>query len=131
LKILLLRTLCYFFFTDNVYPRLICNKLKSQTDDLSLVLDDSSVFDVVVESEIIAHCDNFLDAFIVLLACYYVFNLAYPKKLEGTLTFVQKFLLKIGDSTKTLPRVAGLITRLKKFIFTLIFVIYLNIIPEN
>ena len=49
----------------------------------------------------------------VMFACYYTFNLSYDSKLDGSLTFLQKYLLNIGDSVRPKPKVLALIGKLK------------------
>jgi len=105
-----------FLATEEPAPRIIGTAANFNSQDLATLLSDDATFDIKVEQEIVAHCHNFFEAFSTMLACYYVFNVAYPKNLEGTLTFFQKFILNIGDDQKTLPRVAGLISRLKKIV---------------
>ena len=47
------------------------------------------------------------------MASFYVFSVEYPKKIEGTFTFVQKILLKISDKQKSPSKVLQLISSLK------------------
>ena len=47
----------------------------------------------MVENEIIEN--DFINVLAIMVASYYDFNIEY--KLNGTLTFVQKFFLKIKD----------------------------------
>ncbi len=54
-------------------------------------------FYVVVE-DVIVEAAEFTEAFTTLICMYYILNIAYPKGVRNTLTFVQKFLLKINDS---------------------------------
>ena len=68
----------------------------------------------MIEDHIVAHSKDLIRAFAVMVSAYYVFNVEYPNSLVGTLTYIQKFMLKIGDNTKTLQRVLSLVSRLKK-----------------
>lgn len=104
------------YFKDNesdTSPRIICSTYTNGDDYVNL-LDDSAKFSVVVEDVIIMHTNNFVDAYSALMASFYVFNLEYPRELQGTFSFVQKYLLQISDSTKIQAKVSGLIIRLKK-----------------
>ena len=102
------------FDATKTYPRLVGTSASFSPQDLSTALLESASFDIVVEEQIVAQSNSFLEAFAVMLATYYVFNLAYPKELECTLSFIQKYILDIGDTTKTAARVSGLINKLKK-----------------
>jgi len=67
-----------------------------------------TTFDVIVERAIIAHYDDFLDAFVVLIACYYVFNVAYPKKnwtvsSKSSLVTLISFLWQYFSQISTFP----------------------------
>lgn len=56
-----------------------------------------------------------VDGFIGILGAYYVFNLKYPAELEGSLTFMQHYLLKINDgngNAPIIPKVKKLINKL-------------------
>lgn len=75
----------YFGLDDALHPRIKFNKLNSREDDLVKILDVDAVFDVLVEGETIAHTSDFLKAFGVLVACFYVFNAEYPTHLSKSL----------------------------------------------
>ena len=57
---------------------------------------------------------DFIKAFDVLMASFYVFNLEYTKKVEGSFIFTQKFFLNISEKQKTPQKVLKLISSLKK-----------------
>ena len=47
------------------------------------------------------------------MASFYVFDVEYPKKLDGTLISIQKKFLKISDKQKSLSKVLRLISSIK------------------
>ena len=61
----------------------------------------------------IASSKYFIRAFAILMASFYVFNVEYLKKLEGTLIFIQKFFLRISDKQKSPSKVLRLISSIK------------------
>lgn len=75
-------------------------------------LDETASFRLYMENVCIARTKSLLDAFQLLLAAFYVFNVAYPSKGSRTLTFMQKAVLNIQDSEKRDPKVADLIGKL-------------------
>lgn len=77
------------------------------------ILCDDVTFDVTAEGRSICKSSDFIHSFIVMFASYYVFNLVYNKKLDGTLSFIQKCILNIGDRSKTKPKVLALIAKMK------------------
>ena len=99
----------YLEFGDNlIEPRIKCSKIASVEDSLVYLLDADAVFDVMVENEIIAHQNGFINVLAIIVASYYDFNIEYRTKLNGTLTFIQKFFLKIKDED-----VAGIKSKVK------------------
>jgi len=64
--------------------------------DIILSLDNC-VFNVVIDNIIVFECDNFIEAFIGLVGCIYIFNLAYPKPWEKFLTFIQNVVIGLKD----------------------------------
>ena len=62
----------------------------------------------------LARGQNFIEIFGLMLASLYIFNVRYPKKLEGSLMILQKFLLGTGDETKSPQKVLQLISKVKK-----------------
>ena len=55
---------------------------------------------------------NLIKAVATLGAALYVFNMVYPKDLECTWQFLQKFLVGINDGTKTPKKVVRLIAKM-------------------
>ena len=68
----------------------------------------------MVERFRLTNTKDFIKAFGVLMASFYVFNLEYIKKAEGSFIFVQKLLLIINDKQKIPQKVLKLISPLKK-----------------
>ena len=79
------------------YPRIKCGAIKCSSDSLINIYNEDE-FSVILEGEIIGHSKGFLKILAVYLASFYVFNTAYPNMLCGTLPFIQKHLMKLGDS---------------------------------
>ena len=55
---------------------------------------------------------NLIKAIATLGAALYEFNMVYPKDLECTWQFLQKFLLCINEGTKTPEKVVRLIAKM-------------------
>ena len=73
-----------------------------------------------------ANCQVFLDKCVItrdpmdfslcvscLMASYYVYNIAYPKRLQHTLMFLEKYVFMLPTSGKVPPRVSRMRTLLK------------------
>ena len=73
-----------------------------------------NLYSILVENVVVAETSDFVQAFALLLGAFYVFNVEYPKKLEATLLFFQKFILGISDRSKLPSKVLILISNLKK-----------------
>ena len=103
-----------FFNNDGNKPKISCSTFDGK--NLVGILDDDATFSVLVENAVVATSQDFVTAFIVMFSSYYVFNLAYPAKLDGTLCFIQKFMLSLGDQVKVKPKVLTLIAKLKDIV---------------
>ena len=66
-------------------------------------------FTVYVEGVMVGRAGSLVEAVGIVMATYYVFNIAYPKELERTLTFFQKAIMKRNDQCKRIMRVIKLI----------------------
>lgn len=82
-------------------------------DNLGDILNDDMEFTVVTAGNVIGKTKDLLSAYVVMFASYYIFNLAYPAKLNGTFMFIQKYILKIGDSLSIPPKLITLFGKLK------------------
>ena len=49
-------------------------------------------------------CVDFIHAFAVMIALHYVFNVAYSKKIEATMVFIQRLFFDINDNQKIPPQ---------------------------
>ena len=54
----------------------------------------------MVEDTEIALTQELVSAFLIMFCSYYIFKLAYPIKLNGTLSYFQKCIAKIDDSRR-------------------------------
>ena len=77
------------FWHRHVQPRFRYTTPISDISDIEF-LADASRLDVLIERFQTASSKDFFRAFAILMASFYVFNVEYPKKLEGTLIFIQK-----------------------------------------
>ena len=74
----------------------------------------TSRFDIYADSVLVCTTGNLVRAYTVLFASFYVFNLVYPSKCVGTLTFMQKCLCNVQDKVKNVAKVITLLSRLAK-----------------
>ena len=100
--------------SGNFQPRLISKNVISDITDYSTLFDENSEYQLKIETFTLAHGKDFVETFGLMLASFYVFNVRYPRKLEGSLLFFQKFMLGIGDETKTPQKVLQFISKVKK-----------------
>ena len=59
-----------------------------------MLTDEKSIFHVKVENITMCRCVDFIHAFAVMIALHYVFNVAYSKKIEATMVFIQRVVLR-------------------------------------
>lgn len=79
--------------------------------------EDDCQFEVFVDGmSICENLETVFDAFIVLMAVYYIFNISYPKDLSKTLTFVQKVFLNMQDGAKPPAQVLKVLKQLNVFL---------------
>ena len=95
-------SLHYFYIATSNQPRFRYNTPISDISDIEF-LADASRFDVLIERFQIASSKDFIGAFAILMASFYVFNVEYPKKLERTLS-------ENSDNQKSLSKVLRLIS---------------------
>ena len=76
--------------------------------------DDSLSFFVVTERLLVLTTNSFFKALRGMMACFYVFNIEYPKGLHMPLIFLQHFVFCIKEESlpQALIRFIGLIDRL-------------------
>ena len=77
LPMLLKENTSEYFNVDRATPTILP---MIQLNELLNVLDEENSFKVVVEGNKICETGDFLHAYTVMFAAYYVFNLAYPVK---------------------------------------------------
>ena len=87
---------------SNSYPQIRIHK------DMS----DTIPADIIVEGEVVCLCGDLLTGFALMLAMYYVFNIAYPDELKSTLLFLQKGFTGIVDDTTKNVKVSKLFSTL-------------------
>ena len=104
----------FFMESDNYQTRLVSKDITSNIGDFSVLFEESTEYELKVETFTLARGQNFIEIFRLMLASFYIFIVEYPKKLEGSLMFLQKFILGIGDETKTPQKVLQLISKVKK-----------------
>jgi hypothetical protein len=91
--------------TDPSKPTILVPEGRSALDgDLS----------IHIERVVLCNTNSFAKAIALLLASYYIFNLAYPSKGVATLTFIQKCILNLHDGSKNIDKVVTLLGRLNK-----------------
>ncbi len=56
-----------------------------------------------------------MDAVIDLIACYYVFDIVYPKSVSGCLLFIQQHVFNIKDKQLSPPYLTKLISNISSF----------------
>ena len=78
------------------------------------IVEMDNLYSILVENVVVAETSDFVQAFALLLGAFYVFNVEYPKKLEATLLFFQKFTPGISDRSKLPSKVLTLMSNLKK-----------------
>ena len=57
-------------------------------------------YSIYAERIIIAQSKCLIKAYLILLSSFYVFNMAFPKNMSSTLTFLQKVILGHSDNSK-------------------------------
>ena len=62
---------------------------------------DSTFFYILADNVKICSTNNMLKALKLLVATFFVFNIAYPKRVHAALIFFQKIFLNLHDSSKT------------------------------
>nr|XP_054748301.1 uncharacterized protein LOC129253889 [Lytechinus pictus] len=56
-------------------------------------------FAIVAEGEVVAQTSDVLKAVCIVMAVHYVFNMSYHPKLNASLTFIQKVIMNMKDSS--------------------------------
>ena len=77
----------FFMESDNYQPRLVSKNNTSNIDDFSVLFEESTECELKVETFTLVLGQNFIEMFGLMPASFYIFNVEYPKKLEGSLMF--------------------------------------------
>ena len=99
--------------SDNHQSRLISKDITSNIDDFSVLFEESTEYELKVETFTLARGQNCIEMFGLILASLFIVNAQCPKKLERSL-FLQNFLLGKGDESKIPQKVLQLISKVKK-----------------
>ena len=87
-----------FDFEGASQPQIQCDKPSA---DINVSSEENTSYHIMVERFRLTSTKDFIKTFGVLMASFYVFNLEYTKKVEGSLIFIQKLFLNINDEQKT------------------------------
>ena len=55
---------------------------------------------LIVEKLVFCSVNDFHKALLSLFACYYIFDMAYPRECKNTLLYLEKALLKLSNCEK-------------------------------
>jgi len=79
----------------------------------SLLLEESgSKGQIVADGLVICQTNSIIEGIACWIACYPIFNIAYPTKYKNSLIFIRKFLLGINDDSKTPMKVIDAISKI-------------------
>ena len=68
---------------------------------------------IIVEKDILLSIDTTRSAILALMACYYIFDIAYPKHWNSCLLFIASFLLQIKGCPPLSPIQLGVVSDIK------------------
>jgi len=71
-------------------------------------------FFVIVEKEVVLEVTDFSRAMSALFACYYIFDISYPKECIITLLFLERFMFNIVNGPKLSKTAIGVISDIQK-----------------
>lgn len=71
-------------------------------------------YKVYAERILIAESKCLVKAFLILLSSFFVFNLAFPKNMVSTVTFLQKVILGHWDQSKKDVKVNNLLAKINR-----------------
>ena len=92
------------------HPQILCENAANTLIDIV----NSECFKVYVDGVLVGQTDNFVVEMQLVFCTFYVFNIAYPKGLTGSLNFIQKEVLSLHDAAAPVAKVINLITKLNK-----------------
>ena len=70
----------FFMESDNYQPRLVSKDITSHIDDFDVLFEESTEYELKVETFTLARGQNFIEMFGLMLASFDIFNVQYPKK---------------------------------------------------
>ena len=73
-----------------------------------------SDFTIIVERQPIVTLKDFRKAIIALIACYYAFNIQYPKEVGNTLLYIERYLLGISTRQRMTAAATQAISAIEK-----------------
>ena len=94
-------------------PRIFCGVTAEA--DLPKIIEPSTKLEIKIEDVTIDYTVDFVNAFGILLSAYFVFDVAYAKRVESSMQLTQK-LLEISDGVKVPAKVLSLIAKIKKLL---------------
>lgn len=75
---------------------------------------ESANFDVYADGIKILTVDSIAKAFEMLITCFFVLNIAYPKDMVKTLTFLQKVIVNLQDKIKNPKAIVTLLSNINR-----------------
>lgn len=76
-------------------------------------------YTIIVERQPIVTLEDFRKAIVALIACYYTFNIEYPKEIGNTLLYIEKYLLGINTGKRMKPAATQVISAIEKMAISL------------
>ena len=90
------------------------DELRSSPVTTPYVMVFEQQFFVVAERQIIVEVNSFAKAMSALFACYYTFDIAYPKQCLNSFLFLERFMYGIVTGPKLSKTVVGVISDIQK-----------------
>ena len=75
---------------------------------------DSNYFYIMADNIKVCHTQTLTKAIKLLFCTFFVFNIAYPNAIKGTLTFYQKVFLNLPDCASKIQKVVKLLADISK-----------------
>ena len=75
-----------------------CDPRRNSPPVAAMIGDNQKQYFVLVEQTVLCEESSIQLAIFVMFACYYVFNLDYPKKAQSLFLFFQYYILGYPDS---------------------------------
>ena len=71
-------------------------------------------FILVCDGKVTVKAGTLREGMVCLIACYYIFNIPYPKTAKAVFHFIEKFLLEIKNGKKLQNSILGIISSIDK-----------------